>query len=154
MAEELGGDVLIFDSIDGADISVINGLVTMDNGFNSAVYLSLFGGDEDDTGEVVNNNTWWGNKLQNMSENEKLVSRFQAFIKSVPLTSKNILLAEEKVEQDLQWMVDDGIADSIESVISVVGKKEINLTITVSKYGEVIEAGNYSLQWGAMKDGI
>ena len=113
-----------------------------------------FGSDKDDTGEVVNNNTWWGNKLQNISENEKLVSRFQAFINSVPLISKNIRLAEEKALQDLQWMIDDGIADSIEAVITVVNRKEINLKIDITKFGEVIEAGNYSLQWGAMKDGI
>lgn len=154
MAEEFGGDVLLFDAQDGAEISIINGLITMDKGFNSAVYLSLFGGDKDDTGEVVNNNTWWGNKIQNISGNEKLVSRFQAFITSVPLITKNVELAEHKVKQDLQWMIDDGIADSIEAEIQVVGRKDINLKIVIAKYGEVIEAGNYSLQWGAMKNGI
>lgn len=154
MAEEFGGDVLLFDTQDGAEITIFNGLISMDKGFNSAVYLSLFGGDKDDTGEVVNNNTWWGNKIQNISENEKLVSRFQSFITSVPLTSKNVKLAEGKVIQDLQWMIDDGIADSIEAEIQVVGRKDINLKIVIAKFGEVIEAGNYSLQWGAMKDGI
>lgn len=154
MAEEFGGDVLLFDTQDGAEITIFNGLISMDKGFNSAVYLSLFGGDKDDTGEVVNNNTWWGNKIQNISENEKLVSRFQAFITSVPLTSKNVKLAEGKVIQDLQWMIDDGIADSIEAEIQVVGRKDINLKIVIAKFGEVIEAGNYSLQWGAMKNGI
>lgn len=154
MVEEFGGDVLLLDTNDGAELTIVNGLVQLDTGFNSAVYLSLFGGDKDDTGEVVNNNTWWGNKLQNISENEKLVSRFQAFINSVPLISKNIRLAEEKALQDLQWMIDDGIADSIEAVITVINRKEINLKIDITKFGEVIEAGNYSLQWGAMKDGI
>lgn len=154
MAEEFGGDVLLFDTQDGAEITIFNGLISMDKGFNSAVYLSLFGGDKDDTGEVVNNNTWWGNKIQNISENEKLVSRFQAFITSVPLISKNVKLAEGKVIQDLQWMIDDGIADSIEAEIQVVGRKDINLKIVIAKFGEVIEAGNYSLQWGAMKNGI
>ena len=154
MVEEFGGDVLLLDTNDGADLTIVNRLVQLDTGFYSAVYLSLFGGDKDDTGEVVNNNTWWGNKLQNISENEKLVSRFQAFINSVPLISKNIRLAEEKALQDLQWMIDDGIADSIEAVITVINRKEINLKIDITKFGEVIEAGNYSLQWGAMKDGI
>lgn len=154
MVEEFGSDVLLFDAQDGAEISINNGLITMDKGFNSAVYLSLFGGDKDDTGEVVNNNTWWGNKIQNISENEKLVSRFQAFITSVPLITKNVKLAEHKVKQDLQWMIDDGIADSIEAEIQVVSRKDINLKILIAKFGEVIEAGNYSLQWGAMKNGI
>lgn len=154
MTEEFGGDVLLYDTEDGADISVVNGLVMCDEGFRTAVYLSLFGGNKDDSGEVVNNSTWWGNKLQNISENEKIVSKFQAYIISVPLTSKNISIAEDKVKQDLNWMLEDGIADAITVSISAVGLKEIELNVVIGKSGDIIEAGNYSLQWGAMKDGI
>lgn len=64
MTEEFGGDVLLFDTEDGGEISVINGLVIADGGFNTAVYLSLFGGNKDDGGEVASGDTWWGTGLK------------------------------------------------------------------------------------------
>lgn len=154
MAEEFGGDVYIYDTDDGAEISIVNGLIMPDKGFRSAIYLSLFGGNKEDTGEVANNNSWWGNKLDNLSENEKYISRFQAFISSVPMTSKNISLAEEKIKQDLQWFIDDEIAESISVEIKAVDKKRIDIEIVISKAGEIIESGKFGLQWGNMKDGI
>lgn len=154
MTEEFGGDVLVYDTDDGAEISIINGLVMPDEGFRTAVYLSLFGGNKEDTGEVINTQTWWGNKLQNTAENEKYVSRFQAFISSVPMTTKNIELAEEKIRQDLQWFIDNQIADSVDVEIKVIDKKRIEIEIVITKAGQIIESGTYGMQWGNMKNGI
>lgn len=154
MSEEFGGDVLLYDTLDGAEIEIKNGLVMADEGFRTAVYLSLFGGNSDDTGEVVNNKTWWGNCLEGLSGNEKLVGRFAAFVRSVPMSSKNIALAESKARQDLQWFLDDGIADSVEVEITSGEKNKINLSVKIGKAGEILEAGNYSMQWESMKNGI
>lgn len=154
MREEFGGDVYLYDTQDGSEIEIKNGLVMADEGFRTAVYLSLFGGNSDDTGEVINNETWWGNCLDNLSENEKLIGRFDAYVKSVPMTSRNIVVAEEKAKQDLQWIIDDGIADSVEVEITSGEKNKINLSVKIGKAGEILEAGNYSLQWESMKNGI
>lgn len=154
MREEFGGDVYLYDTQDGSEIEIKNGLVMADEGFRTAVYLSLFGGNSDDTGEVINNETWWGNCLDNLSENEKLIGRFDTYVKSVPMTSRNIVVAEEKAKQDLQWFIDDGIADSVEVEISSGEKNKINLSVKIGKAGEILEAGNYSLQWESMKNGI
>lgn len=154
MLEEFGGDVYVYDTDDGAEINIVNGLIMPDMGFRTAVYISLFGGNKEDNGEVVTNETWWGNKFENLSENEKYVSRFQAFINSVPMTSKNISLAEEKIKQDLQWFIDDQIAESVDVDIKVIDKKRIDVKIVITKAGEIIESGNYGVQWGNMKDGI
>lgn len=154
MFGEFGGDVLLYDTLDGAEIEIENELVMSDEGFRTAVYLSLFGGNSDDTGEVVNNKTWWGNCLDGVLESEKLVGRFVAFVRSVPMSSKNIALAESKAWQDLQWFLDDGIADSVEVEITSGEKNKINLSVEIEKDGEILETGNYSLQWDGMKNGI
>lgn len=154
MAEEFGGDVYLYDTDNGAEISVVNGLIIPDKGFRSAVYLSLFGGNKEDTGEVINVQTWWGNNIESNFENEKLVSRFQSFINSVPMTSKNLTIAEEKVQEDLKWFIDDGIADTVDVNITEVNRKQIEVKIVISKAGQLIESGIFGLQWGSMKDGI
>lgn len=154
MDKEFGGDVLIFDSEEGGEISVVNGLVLMDRGFSSAVYLSLFGGNGKDLGDVASNNTWWGNKLEDSLESEKLVSRFVSFISSEPLTSKNLILAEDKIQEDLKWFVDDGIADLIEVEILDAGNNRIQVDIKIGKDGEMIESGRFGFQWEVMKNGI
>lgn len=154
MSEDFGGDVWIYDTLDGAEIEIRNGLVMADGGFRTAVYLSLFGGNSDDAGEVIDNKTWWGNCLEGISEDEKLVGRFQAFIKSAPLTSRNLPLAEEKARQDLQWLIDDGMADLVEVEISSPEKNKIQMDVKIGKAGEILESGGFSLQWESMKHGI
>lgn len=154
MTEEFGGDVLLFDTEDGGEISVINGLVIPDGGFRTAVFLSLFGGNKSDGGEVASGETWWGNKLENVSENEKLVSRFMAFIRAVPLSSKNLKIAQDKAEEDLKWFLDEEIADSVEVELLDEGNNRIQLNVRIEKSGQIIESGKYALQWEAMKNGV
>ena len=76
MSDVFEGDVLLFDTDDGGEISVVNGLVIADRKFSTAAYLSLFGGNVEDGGRVDNNKTWWGNRFAETSEKEKIVSRF------------------------------------------------------------------------------
>ena len=154
MTEEFGGDVLLFDTEDGGEISVINGLVVSDGGFSTAVYLSLFGGNKDDGGEVDSGDTFWGNRLEGVSENEKLVSRFMSFVRSVPLNSKNLKIAQDKAKEDLKWFLDDDIADSVEVELLDEGNNRIQLNVRIEKSGEIIESGKYALQWEAMKNGV
>lgn len=154
MSEEFCGDVLLADSVDGSEISIANGLILPDEGFRTAVYLSLFGGNEEDSGAVVNSETWWGNLFENISSDEKLVSKFVNFIKTNSLSSKNIQIAEVKAAEDLQWLIDDGAADAVDCSISVVERNRIDLKIVISKSGKIVEDGNFGVQWEAMKDGI
>jgi hypothetical protein len=49
------GDLLLEDTPDGGDIRIENNLFVSDRSFNTAVYLSLFGGNKDDNGKVKNN---------------------------------------------------------------------------------------------------
>lgn len=154
MSEEFGGDVLLIDTVDGSELSIVNGLVIADGGFRTAVLLSLFGGNDKDTGAVITEDTWWGNYIEGKSENEKMVSRFITFINSSPLISKNVALAESKAQEDLKWLIDDGAADAVDCSISVVEANRIELKVTVSKGGKIIEDGKYGLQWEAMKNGV
>lgn len=154
MSEEFNGDVYIYDTVDGSEFVIKNGLVMPDEGLKTAVYLSLFGGNEDDTEGGKNSKTWWGNRLIGVRDDEKLVNHFLLFIRSVPITSKNIVLAEEEAMRDLQWMKDNGISDSIGVKIYMVEKNRIELKITIEKNGDSLESEVFNVQWEAMKNGI
>ena len=152
--DEFYGDVLLIDTPDGAELKIENGLIVSDKSFRTAVYLSILGGDEEDLGEVKTDKTWWGNFLENEAEEEKLVSRFQAFKKANVLSTKNIQLAEEKLEQDLHWLIDYNIADDLEIAISVVEQNNINIEIKILKNKLLVDKQNYSMQWEDIKNGV
>jgi phage gp46-like protein len=107
------GDLLLADTPDGGDILIQEGLFHSDTAFDTAVYLSLFGGNKDDEGKVKNGKTWWGNLLPQTPEAEKMVSRLQAVITGTPLSAKNVRDAENAARLDLRWLVDAGMADAV-----------------------------------------
>jgi hypothetical protein len=44
------GDVHLFQTVNDGDICVVGGLVEMSSGLDTAAYISLFGGNEQDDG--------------------------------------------------------------------------------------------------------
>ena len=55
-------DVLLSQTADGGEITVANGQVALTGGLESAVYLSIFGGNDSDSGqESTAPKQWWGN---------------------------------------------------------------------------------------------
>ncbi len=152
--EDFEGDVLLSDTVEGGEITIINGLVIADKSFSTALYLSLFGGNGADGGKVDTNRTWWGNRLEGTKEDEKLVSRFQSIIRDLPLTSKNLELAQEAVLKDLDWMKSEGIADEITADISALDNQRIDLTVIIKKSSQVVDRGNWTVNWEAANNGI
>lgn len=154
MADVFEGDVLLTDTLDGGLLHLEDGLIVPDKKFTTATYLSLFGGNPNDGGEVDSKDTWWGNKMLGVAGNEKIISRFQKIIRSLPLTGKNVALAEQAVQDDLRWMLDEGIADEIQVDIRELGLHQITVAIQVKKDGQLIEDDAYDVYWEAGANGI
>jgi phage gp46-like protein len=142
------GDALLHETIDGGELAIENGLFISDKKFSSAVYLSLFGGNSEDAGKVKNNKEWWGNKIEGITENEKLVSRFQNIIFGLPMTVKNIREAEAAAVIDLKWFIAEKIADEINVNGQAIGKNQFYLTVKIKKNTLTIFEDSYALQWG------
>jgi len=141
------GDLLLHDTPDGGDIRIEKGLMVNDQTFGTAVYLSLFGGNKDDNGRVENRRTWWGNTLRGVNENKRLVSRFQAIIFGLPMTTRNILDAEEAARIDLGWIISDKIADEILANGRAVSRNRFSLTIQVNAGGKTIYSNAFAVFW-------
>lgn len=153
---EFEGDLLLEDTPDGGDIVLADDIFINDISFNTAVYLSIFGGNKDDNGKVKNKFTWWGNTLDGVTENEKIVSRFQAVIFGMPMTTKNIQEAETAASLDLQWIKSEGIADDISISGSAITRNQFQLKIKISTKGETIYQNAFFLFWkaGVYGDGL
>jgi phage gp46-like protein len=143
------GDLLLIETPDGGDCVINDGLLEADRGFGTAFYLSLFGGNKADSGKVKNRKTWWGNTLAGVTENEKIISRFQNFITGKPMTIKNMKDAEEAARQDLKWAIDEGIADEINITGKAEGGNKFRLYVEALKAEKLVYEGNYGVLWGA-----
>jgi len=152
--QDFNGDLLLIETPDGGDCMLDNGLLLADHGFATAFYLSLFGGNKEDAGKFKNRNTWWGNTIPGVAENEKVTSRFQHFIQAVPMTIKNIKEAEGMAQLDLKWAIEEKIVDAIDVSIRSESMNKIRLFVTATKEGRTIHEVDYGVLWGAALNGV
>ncbi len=150
MSTEQTGDVLLINnpgdnanaaeatSLGGVEfgIEILNGTVSMTQSFETAIWLSLFGGNQLDDGSLENDETWWGNLLETQPE-FKMVSRTQNLLRSLPLVTGNLRLIEEAVIADLQWFITTGIASSIDNVkVSIPAVNRVQIDGSIVAFGE------------------
>ena len=126
------GDVKLYQTNDDGDISVTNGLIEMSGGLETAAYLSLFGGNEDDDGISGNVETWWGN-LSETEKSHKYISETQNLLESLPITSANLLRVEDAAKRDLAWFKDEGVATNVSVTASILGLNMIKLTVNIDQ---------------------
>jgi phage gp46-like protein len=147
------GDVLLCQTIDGGEIESINGLITMSSGLDTSAYLSLFGGNEDDDGSDTTPHQYWGNLLDTESS-RKYRSETQYLLKSVPATTSNLGRIEDAVNRDLQWYLDENIANSIGVTVTLIGVNKVNINIIIIGAEGDIDI-NFLANWEARRvDGI
>jgi len=130
------GDIYIYLTEDGAEISVINGEPVMDGGFESAVLISLFANENKDH---------WMNEY--MSENEKMKGNFYSFIKNTAKTLTTMRKAEELAKLDLQWLIDTGAADDVQITIISESPVRINMEVNILANGNTIFNRIYGVNW-------
>lgn len=128
------GDVRLYQTDDGGEIAVERGVVEMDGGLETAVYLSLFGGNEDDDGRPDNPVNWWGNLIEDRPE-RIYRSETQHLLRALPATSGNLPRIEDAVKRDLAWVVPAGVASEVSASASVIGLNRVKITVSVEAVG-------------------
>ncbi len=105
-----------------ADITVSNGLVATDTGIATAINISLFGAN-------IDNTAWWGNELDdNVSNN--LTNEFLQ-LQGKTLISANLPIFEDSIKKNLAWITADSIASgyTVECSITDINTLQINIVI-------------------------
>lgn len=113
---------------DGGEIEIRNGRVVLDDGFTTAMYLSMFGGNLADAGVRPDDPAqWWGNYLE-AAESRKQRSQTQYLLRSIPATPGN----RERIRQanlaDLAWMT-ESIASEVDSRVVIPALNRAGITI-------------------------
>lgn len=129
------GDVKLFQTDDEGEITVENGLVEMSGGLETAAYLSLFGGNEDDDGRANNPANWWAN-LDEVDPMREYHGESQNLLQALPATTGNLRRIEDAARRDLAWLLDSGVASSVLVSASIPGINKIKLTIDIEAVGQ------------------
>lgn len=125
-------DVLLRQTADGGSITVESGLFLLSDGLETAVYLSLFGGNEQDSGEGASDQQWWGN-LSETEPARTYRSETQFLLRALPAIPVNLLRIEQAAGRDLQWMIDEGAAQSVKvsAHIPALNRVAVNVALVV-----------------------
>lgn len=129
-------DVALTQMLEGGEIECVAGQITMDDGVATSVYISLFGANEDDSGDDDTKSLeWWANKVET-DPNKKLRSRVQNLLRSIALTSGNIQLIEDAAALDLQWMLDTKLADAVVPTVSIPALNTVKIDLKIEIQGK------------------
>lgn len=149
---DFAGDVLLRERQGEGEIFLNDGLVEDCGGLDTAIYLSLFGGNDDDT-DGRGRKSWWGNFFKNAPEEEKIVSRFQAAAKGLAVNGANLKKLEGAAAADLKWLKENGLADKIDCEAFGENPHRVKLNVRVMKENSAVFAEKYYYEWGA-KNGV
>ncbi len=133
---------------DGGEIEIINGQLVLSDGIDESVYLSLFGGAEEDSGlQNTESLQWWGNLLDE-DPARKYRSETQFLLRSLPATTGNLQLVDDAIGRDLAWMIDSGVAQQITKTLRMTSPKRIEITISLTIDGRQLPRMTFSREWG------
>ena len=94
-------------------------------GYETAVYLSLFGGNANDSTLSGDNQTWWGN-IGEQNPDRLIASRTQFLLESIPAIPANINRIEAAILHDLGWVSED-----VNVTITMPANNRLNIEIRI-----------------------
>ena len=138
-------DVALFNTLDGGEITIENGVIELGGGLESAAYLSLFGGNQEDAGERDSNLQWWGNLIE-PNEVRHQRSRTQHIIRSLPLIPLNLRRIEDAATLDLAWMISEQVASSVVVTATMPALNRVQLDVEIiaaARITNIVFEGNW-----------
>lgn len=141
---------LIPDTTGEADIEIVSNDLLIDDGFETAVYISLFTDSRDeDTDDSNPSGGYWGDTLDSSSiAVSPLGSLLWEYARAV-ITPDIINSIKTTCSNALQWMIDDGIAGSITVTASQTENSAYGFGISISKPANTGASYQYKINWDA-----
>jgi phage gp46-like protein len=132
------GDVKLFQTDDDGEITVEGGIVEMSGGLETAAYLAMFGGNEDDNGSDGSPLQYWGN-LDEEDSDSHYRSETQHLLQSIPSTSGNLKRITEAAKRDLAFFISSGAASSVNVETTIPALNRISIICNITAEGEESE---------------
>lgn len=130
------GDVKLYQTNNDGEIDINNGIVTMSSDLKTTVYLSLFGGNENDDGSAKSNLFWWGNLTESNRLERQYRSKTQYILKSLPFSTANLKKLEDAIRIDLAWMLEQKIISSLKITLQVLDVTRLHIIIDIIVQGQ------------------
>jgi phage gp46-like protein len=152
----MSGDIGLFSLADGTlDVQVASNDLSVDEGLQTAVLISLNtdarANDDEVLAEDSSRRGWWGDVFP--SEPGDQIGCKLWLIKREKRSLETLNRAEEYSKEALQWMIDDGVAESVDTSASWDPSGAMLLEISITKPGESQAAPfRFKMKWGAEAD--
>lgn len=116
---------------DGGEFQIVNGQAALDDTPRTAIYLSLFGGHIDDSGDDSDNRKqWWGN----FAATDALSvyrSRTQYILNKFSGTIENLNKLREAVTLDVEWLRSEFDDITVSCSMPAINSVKITVNVTV-----------------------
>lgn len=134
-----GGDPLIIDIGEGGTLSWDGGQPRMSSGLENAAYLSLFV--EPD---------WWGNDIDAANPGAIGSTNFLPLITRATLTPGLLVDMKKAAEADLAWMTEQGVAESVDVVVTMPAVGMAALEVTITEPSGTVTTTRWALNWARL----
>ncbi len=143
MIDLYSGDPLLTETGDGGDLTIMDGQPLMDQCLRNSAYISHFM--EPD---------WWG--WSSDPANPQIIDsgNLLALSKRTVLTPAILNDAEAVAKKDLKWMLDQGVAKSIDVSASIVAQGILGLEETITEPDGTTTTLRWKLNWAAMQEAV
>lgn len=139
MIDQFDGDVAYVLTPDGGQIFYTGGQPVMDaGGLENAVNISLFTG-----------SGYWANALNANEPDKQIGSDFEERVRPKAITTAYLRDIEDAARDALQWMINQKIAQTIETSAVWPELNQVNLEILITKPNGEIVTVRYELNWEA-----
>lgn len=125
-------DIMFSNDKAGTVFTLAGADLKSDTGFYTAICLSLFNGD-----------CFYNIYTKNKTDNSFIDALF------APINVKNLLNAQTKAENLLKWLIDDGIAKTID--IFAYGDKSQKICVDITITEPDLKTNKYSVLWDEEK---
>lgn len=126
-------DVFLYHTPNGGGITLVNGQPEMTEGFESAVYLSLFGGNARDSGlESERSKQWWGN-CSEIDPAKQQRSETQYLLTFLPILPANLKRYEDAALRDVAWITESAATSvAVSARIPAINTLALQVDITAN----------------------
>jgi phage gp46-like protein len=137
----------------GADYAVDSLGLVEDEGLQTAVILSLFTDRRAEADDVIPDGTtdrrgWWADAYPAV-DGDRIGSRLWLLSREKQLNSV-VNKAREYAQEALAWMIEDGIAASVDIQASIVRTGVLGLTVAISQPNGAAANYRYEYLWRSM----
>lgn len=128
-------DVRLFHTQDGGELDIAGGRIRYDDTLETALYLSLFGGNARDDGTAATElQQWWGN-VEEPRRDRHLRSATQHLLQALPATTANLPRIVDAVQRDIAW-VKDRIDAKLDVRVGLPRVNRVQIIVSVAVAGE------------------